>query len=495
MSPEIPLQNRETDTLAKPLKLFISHLPTVSHPVGYISVRHNPSGAWYGFELSNTSPVSLGRNADSSIQLNDTLVSRKHLEIFPVIIDDSQLNTPLFFIRDRASDNGTTELCFAQYQQISANWSAQEKADFETLRPTYIVSRKLLGEGAQAKVYVAFNTKTQCQVACKAISLQNHCRDPSALRKRSRLESTILRKLNHPNVLQYEYAAVTDRSWYLVTSLSTGGDLFSFMTKTDINETVIRTIILQVVMGLVHIHSRRIVHRDIKPENIHFTVVPKVTYPVVIADFGHAVFLKRGKKLTSLAGTAPFRAPEIHYSEPYDYAVDVWALGISILLMLMPNHLDQLGRLYAYSQEGVDSSLDRVFRHSRIKIRRHGRDFIRACLKIDRKSRMTAGDALSHRWIGSMNEDMRDVYKRVMTRWKQSPPRIVTDHGIPPSRVPSVAPKVPVTTGENNGCSKAAEVEGNHANTTTIHVPWSDSLPLLQSRARIDLHEVHQQSR
>ncbi|KAL2886664.1 kinase-like protein [Ceratocystis lukuohia] len=369
------------------------------------------------------------------------------------------------------------EFCFVQYRQASAKWTPEQGEDFETLAPTYIISRKLLGEGAQAKVYVGFDTCRNCQVACKEISLGCHRKEAASIRKRSRLESSILRKLNHPNVLRFEYAATTEKTWYLLTSLSTGGDLFSFMTKTDINETVIRTIILQIVMGLVHIHDKGIVHRDIKPENIQFSVAPKVTYPVVIADFGHATFLRRGKMLTSMAGTTPFRAPEIHYHEPYDFAVDIWALGITILTMLMPNHLDTFGKLFSYSQEGVDSSLERVFKHSKIKIRRNGRSFIRACLRIDAKERMSSNEALKHSWINYKNHDMRVVYKRVMSRWRQCPPRVDMANNIPASQTPGAQPEN-LAFPKNGSSHSKKSFPKEEVQDVANNLPWSDTLPL-----------------
>ena len=59
---------------------------------------------------------------------------------------------------------------------------------------------------------------------------------------------------------------------------------------------------------------------------------------VMIGDFGAAIKLAEGQKVTERSGTLAFLAPEVLKKEPYDFKVDVWSLGI-ICYTLIANNL------------------------------------------------------------------------------------------------------------------------------------------------------------
>jgi 5'-AMP-activated protein kinase catalytic alpha subunit len=42
--------------------------------------------------------------------------------------------------------------------------------------------------------------------------------------------------------------------------------------------------------------------------------------------------------LNSSCGTLPFKAPEILEEKPYDFKVDVWALGVTLFKMLFNSY-------------------------------------------------------------------------------------------------------------------------------------------------------------
>ena len=88
---------------------------------------------------------------------------------------------------------------------------------------------------------------------------------------------------------------------------------------------------------LVHVH--KIIHRDIKPANILRTADGTIKF----ADFGLSIFfnekdetIKDTTKPCRWAGSRAFKAPE-HVrdpSSPYTTATDIWALGVTLYLML-----------------------------------------------------------------------------------------------------------------------------------------------------------------
>ena len=82
-------------------------------------------------------------------------------------------------------------------------------------------------------------------------------------------EVNILRKLTHPNVIEFFELSEDESRFYLLTELCEGGDLFSRLEKfKKLDEKEVLTIIKQVLFGIEYIHSLNIIHRDLKPENI-----------------------------------------------------------------------------------------------------------------------------------------------------------------------------------------------------------------------------------
>lgn len=79
-----------------------------------------------------------------------------------------------------------------------------------------------------------------------------------------------------------------------------GGELFEFLARTGrLGPEISRSMFLQLLDGLEHIHKQGIAHRDLKPENILFDS----SFNIKIADFGFAC-LKEGKDQSGWLHTA-----------------------------------------------------------------------------------------------------------------------------------------------------------------------------------------------
>src|SRR5690606_7713347 len=95
-----------------------------------------------------------------------------------------------------------------------------------------------------------------------------------------------------------------------------------------------------VSLGLAEAHRWDIVHRDIKPSNV-FLARSAGGVLVKILDFGLARVVKAPEiEAGPIAGTPAFVAPERLEREPYDRAVDVYAVGVLLyeLLGYGPRH-------------------------------------------------------------------------------------------------------------------------------------------------------------
>jgi calcium-dependent protein kinase len=87
--------------------------------------------------------------------------------------------------------------------------------------------------------------------------------------------------------------------------------------------------------GLNYMHKQNIVHRDIKPENILMESKDPSNVNLKITDFGFAkCYDPQEGGLTETLGSPLYMAPEIIKKLPYDCAVDIWALGVLLYIML-----------------------------------------------------------------------------------------------------------------------------------------------------------------
>ncbi|KAL5198388.1 hypothetical protein ABZP36_001900 [Zizania latifolia] len=183
-----------------------------------------------------------------------------------------------------------------------------------------------VGQGTYSSVFRARDLDTGKIVALKKVRFDNF--EPESVRFMAR-EIQILRRLNHPNVMKLE-GLITSQlscSLYLVFEYMEH-DLAGLSSSPDIKftEAQVKCYMNQLLSGLEHCHSRRIVHRDIKGANL----LVNNEGVLKIADFGLANYFDPSKKhpLTSRVVTLWYRPPELLLgSTHYDAAVDLWSVG------------------------------------------------------------------------------------------------------------------------------------------------------------------------
>ncbi len=93
--------------------------------------------------------------------------------------------------------------------------------------------------------------------------------------------------------------------------------------------------LVQLCLGLKHIHDRKILHRDIKSQNIFFTK----NNMVKVGDFGIAKSLEfTMAKAKTQIGTPYYLSPELCQDKPYDNKSDMWAVGVVLYELMMLRH-------------------------------------------------------------------------------------------------------------------------------------------------------------
>uniref|UniRef100_A0A182PU28 non-specific serine/threonine protein kinase n=1 Tax=Anopheles epiroticus TaxID=199890 RepID=A0A182PU28_9DIPT len=82
-------------------------------------------------------------------------------------------------------------------------------------------------------------------------------------------EIRVMKKLNHPYIIQLVHDIETIKNMYLVLELVRGGDLFDAITRvTRFSENQSKIMMKHLASAMAYMHSLSIVHRDIKPENL-----------------------------------------------------------------------------------------------------------------------------------------------------------------------------------------------------------------------------------
>lgn len=137
---------------------------------------------------------------------------------------------------------------------------------------------------------------------------------------------------------------------------------------------------------------------DLKPENLlYVTSAPDAE--LVLADFGIAKHLdSASEKLTSMAGSFGYAAPEVMLREPHGKAVDMWSLGVityTLLCGYSPFRSESLPDLIEECRTARVVFHDRYWRD----VSEDAKDFIMALLQPDQNRRATSRDALDHRWL------------------------------------------------------------------------------------------------
>jgi len=147
-------------------------------------------------------------------------------------------------------------------------------------------------------------------------------------------ERSAYEALNHPNIMQLDYAFQDDEAWYFVSKYYSGGNLYKLLKKQPnrrFQEDVVRHWAAQLVSMLEHTHSKQYLHRDLKPENVLLDEQGNLN----LIDFGFAKRLEKHTRTKTFCGTKYYIAPEmIRGNHAHGHAVDWWAMGIMIFELL-----------------------------------------------------------------------------------------------------------------------------------------------------------------
>lgn len=186
----------------------------------------------------------------------------------------------------------------------------------------HFVLLRCVGKGAFGKVRVVQHKQTRELYALKYIN-KAKCVKMKAVANVIQ-ERRLLEEVDHAYIVNLRYAFQDDENCFFVIDLMLGGDLrFHLERLGALPEDAVRFYVAQISSALDYLHNMSIMHRDIKPDNILLDDKGNAH----LTDFNIAVHYGE-RKLTGVAGSMAYMAPEILVKRGYSYQIDWWSLGV-----------------------------------------------------------------------------------------------------------------------------------------------------------------------
>ncbi len=201
--------------------------------------------------------------------------------------------------------------------------------------------REIIGEGAMACVYKAFDPEINRPLAIKLLKAQ--------LRLDSEYHNRFLREakgagvLSHPNIVTVFDVGDDQGHPYIAMELVEGQTLAeSLRDKKPLSTRDAVEIGIQLTRALDYAHKKGIVHRDVKPGNI---MRLNDTNTIKVADFGicridgsEANDATQQTQIGNVLGTPHYMSPEQVIGEKVDSRSDLFSAGV-VLYQLLTGHL------------------------------------------------------------------------------------------------------------------------------------------------------------
>ncbi|KAF8723059.1 hypothetical protein HU200_022209 [Digitaria exilis] len=263
---------------------------------------------------------------------------------------------------------------------------------------------EVLGEGSYGVVVKARDQRTGETVAIKwirPVAAHGGGGAPD-LRAVFREAGCLSACRGHPSIVQMKEVAADEVTGHVFIVMEfVGPSLESRLTTRPFSEAETRAMMRQLLRGAEKLHGAGTIHRDIKPDNI----LVGAGGALKICDLGMAVPTRPAGELYPEQTVAAlwYRAPELlGGGRRYGAAVDMWALGCVMAELLIGEPLfggaetedDMNARMLELC--GMDTP---ELQASLRELSEAGREVLCGLLSFEAEKRLTAAEALSHRWF------------------------------------------------------------------------------------------------
>ena len=227
---------------------------------------------------------------------------------------------------------------------------------FRDMKKEYYFKAKV-GEGKFGQVILAERYKDKKLLAIKAVQKGYQSIEEYKINRWEIDIFKMLQNLDHPNVIKcidlYEYECQI----FFVYEFIPSGDLRKISKELKLfpQYYTINNILklsIQIIEGIKILHKYGVIHRDIKTTNMVIDIKPlsensnpirQGMYPdlanigsstLKIIDFGLSRILGKSEYSNDPYGSLCFKAPELIEHLPYDFKVDIWAIGVTIYYLV-----------------------------------------------------------------------------------------------------------------------------------------------------------------
>ena len=263
---------------------------------------------------------------------------------------------------------------------------------------------KHLGIGSSGIVFLAHDLKTSLDRAIKEVRKFKLSADSSEQLCR---EIEVLKSLDHPNIMKIYEVIESPYAFYIVCELLKGEclmDKILLETYDHQNEAQIARHMDDILYAVSYCHHQGITHNDLNPGNLVFENTSD-TAKLKLIDFGISSRFDRGGFSPIRRGEMYYRAPEVFKRMPEETCTqqfaeraDMWSLGI-IFYILLTGKSPVRGKTEKVvrgqvKKNGLDEYLFREVSASVEAV-----DLLRGMLEPDPERRITAAEALRHKWF------------------------------------------------------------------------------------------------
>jgi calcium-dependent protein kinase len=334
----------------------------------------------------------------------------KHFSMNPV----NTLNPPKSLENEIANKINTVEIkerrktkILEMAQNTPIYWKISKdqmiKISSEPISQHYIILGDL-GNGAYGMVKRVKHKKLTEERAMKIVKKKSES---------SVNEIEILKKISHPNIISIYEIFEDAKSYYIMTELLDGGELFEEISnRGSFSEIDAAKIMKQLLSAVNYLHNKNIVHRDLKPENIMMINKNSNNFEIKIIDFGTSkLFDNKTEKLTKFIGTSYYIAPEV-LAECYDEKCDIWSCGV-ILYILFCGYPPFSGASNLDIYHAIKYSSPNFTSDEWKEVSKDAIDLITCMLTKNPTKRYSAEQCLNHKWVKSMDDFEKDMRNKI----------------------------------------------------------------------------------
>lgn len=194
--------------------------------------------------------------------------------------------------------------------------------------PYYL--QELINVGGVAEIWLATNPQGKVFALRK---LKNNSFFNFTERKRFVRGCEILSKIhNHEYVIGYiEHGKINGEIYLLMEYLESSNVKLLLSRSDPILEELVGNILIDMALGLEHVHESGFMHLDFKPEN----VLVSRNGGVRLVDFDLSLPRPdQPRKASENPGTPAYMAPEQLRGQPFDHRADIFAFGVTAYELL-----------------------------------------------------------------------------------------------------------------------------------------------------------------